>query len=69
MQPREVSFNVNDKEHTVYFPKKVERSYGLNSIINIETIQVGQIHFPISMPKEENYIVMIGAIPIKVEVT
>ena len=64
-----VTFNVNDKEHTFYFPKKIERTYGLNSIINIETIQVGQIHLPISMPKEENYIVMIGAIHIKVEVT
>ena len=66
---RKVTFNVNDKEHTVYFPKKIERTYSLNSIINIETIQVGQIHLPIPMPKKENYIVMIGAIPIKVEVT
>jgi hypothetical protein len=27
-----VTFNVNDKEHTVYFPKKIDRKYGLNSI-------------------------------------
>ena len=64
-----VTSNVNDKEHTVYFLKKIERSYCLNSIINIETIQVGQIHLPLPMPKEEDYIVMIGDIPIKVEVT
>jgi hypothetical protein len=24
-----VTFNVNDKEHTVYFPKKIDRKYGL----------------------------------------
>jgi hypothetical protein len=27
-----VTFNVNDKEHTVYFPEKIDRKYGLNSI-------------------------------------
>jgi hypothetical protein len=27
-----VTFNVNDKEHTFYFPKKIDRKYGLNSI-------------------------------------
>jgi hypothetical protein len=32
-----VTFNVNDKEHTVYFPKKIDRKYALNSIKNIET--------------------------------
>jgi hypothetical protein len=32
-----VTFNVNDKEHAVYFPKKIDRKYGLNSIKNIET--------------------------------
>ena len=63
-----VTFNVNDKEHTVYFPKKIERSYGLNSIINVETIQIGQIRLPLPMPKKEYHIVMIGAIPLKVEV-
>jgi hypothetical protein len=36
-----VTFNVNDKEHTVYFAKKIDRKYGLNSIKNIETIRVG----------------------------
>ena len=64
-----VTFNVNDKEHTVYFPKKIEKTYALNSIINIETIQIGQIHVPMPMPQKENDIVMIGTIPIKIEVT
>jgi hypothetical protein len=32
-----VTFNVNDKEHTVYFPKKIDRKYALNSIKNVDT--------------------------------
>ena len=42
-----VTFNVNDKEHTVYFPKKIVKSYCLNSIENIESIKVGEIYCPI----------------------
>jgi hypothetical protein len=64
-----VTFNVNDKEHTVYFPKKIDRKYALNSIKNIETIRVGQIICSEPKPKEEYQIVMIGTMPIKVEVT
>jgi hypothetical protein len=48
-----VTFNVNDKEHTVYFPKKIDRKYGLNSIKNIETIKVGEIYCSRLKPKEE----------------
>src|SRR3954469_6572408 len=29
-----VTFNVNDKEHTVYFPKMIDKRHGLNSIEN-----------------------------------
>jgi hypothetical protein len=64
-----VTFNVNDKEHTVYFPKKIDRKYALNSVKNIETIRVGQIICSEPKPKEEYQIVMIGTMPIKVEVT
>jgi hypothetical protein len=64
-----VTFNVNDKEHTVYFPKKIDRKYGLNSIKNIETIKVREIYCSSLKPKEEYKIVMIGTMPIKVEVT
>jgi hypothetical protein len=64
-----VTFNVNDKEHMVYFPKKIDRKYGLNSIKNIETIKVGEIVCSRLKPKEEYKIVMIGTMPIKVEVT
>jgi hypothetical protein len=64
-----VTFNVNDKEHMVYFPKKIDRKYALNSIKNIETIKVGQIYCSKPKPKEEYKIVMVGTKPIKVEVT
>jgi hypothetical protein len=64
-----VTFNVNNKEHTMYFPKKIDRKYPLNSIKNIETIRVGQIICSEPKPKKEYQIVMIGTMPIKVEVT
>jgi hypothetical protein len=63
-----VTFNVNDKEHTVYLPKKIDRKYALNSIKNIEIIRVGQIICSRPKPKEEYQIVMVGTMPIKVEV-
>jgi hypothetical protein len=64
-----VTFNVNDKEYTVYFPKKIDKKNALNSIKNVETIRVGQIICLERKPKEEYEIVMIGTMPIKVEVT
>ena len=64
-----VTFNVNDKEHTVYFPKKIDKKYGLNSIENIETIKIGEFYCPIPKPPKEYEIVMIGTMSIKVEVT
>ena len=62
-----VTFNVNDKEHTIYFPKKIDRLMVLNSIEHVEGIQVGEIYCPIPREKYEN--IMIGTIAIKVEVT
>jgi hypothetical protein len=64
-----VTFNINDKEHMVYFPKKIDRKYALNSIKNVETIRVGQIICSRPKPREEYQIVMVGTMPIKVEVT
>jgi hypothetical protein len=64
-----VTFNVNDKEHTVYFPKKFDKKYGLNSINNIETIKIGEFYCPMPMPQKEYEIVMIRTMSIKVEVT
>jgi hypothetical protein len=62
-----VTFNINDKEHTVYFPKKVAKSYCPNSIENIDNIKVGEIYCPI--PQENFETIMIGTIAIKYEVT
>ena len=62
-----VTFNINDKEHIVYFPKKVAKSYCLNSIENIESIKVGEIYCPI--PQENFETIMIGTIAVKYEVT
>jgi hypothetical protein len=64
-----VTFNVNDKEYMVYFLKKIDKKNALNSIKNVETIRVDQIICSEQKPKEEYKIVMIGTMPIKVEVT
>jgi hypothetical protein len=64
-----VTFNINDKEYTVYFPNKIDRKNALNSIKNVETIRVGQIICSERKPKKEYKIVMIGTMPNKVEVT
>jgi hypothetical protein len=64
-----VTLIVNDKEYMVYFPKKIDRKYGLNSIKNVETIKVGEIYCSRLKPKEEYKIVMVGTMPINVEVT
>jgi hypothetical protein len=64
-----LTFNVNDKEHMIYFPKNIDRKYGLNSIKNIETIKVGEIYCSRLRPQEEYEIIMVGTMPIKVEVT
>jgi hypothetical protein len=55
-----VTFNVNDKEHMVYFPKKIDRKYALNSIKNIETIRVGQIIFQGQSPKKNIKLLWLG---------
>jgi hypothetical protein len=55
-----VTFNVNDKEHMVYFPKKIDRKYGLNSIKNVETTKVGEIYCSRLKPKEEYKLLWLG---------
>src|SRR3954464_9157662 len=52
-----VTFNINDREHTVYFSKKIDRIYCLNSIENIAGIKVGEIYCPI--PQENIETIMI----------
>ena len=64
-----VTFNVDDKEHTVYFPKKINAKIGVNSIENIETIKVGAIDCPIRTHRRKYETLMIGTIAIQYEVT
>ena len=64
-----VTFNVNEKEHTVYFPKKVDKVYGLNSIANVKTIKIGEIDCPIYDHHKEYQFLMVGTIAINFEVT
>ncbi len=64
-----VTFNVNDKEHTVYFPKKVDKIYGVNTISNFKTIKVGSIDCPIYDHQEGYQNIMIGSISIQYKVT
>ena len=42
-----VTFNVNEKEHMVYFSKKIDKRHVLNSIENIETVKVGEWDCPL----------------------
>ena len=64
-----VTFNVDDKEHMVYFPKKINTKIGLNSIENIEAIKVGAIDCPILIHHRKYETLMIGTIAIQYEVT
>ena len=64
-----VTFHVDDKEPTVYVPKKVDNKYGLNSIENIEVIKIGAIDCPILMHHRKYETLMIGTMPIRYEVT
>ena len=62
-----VTFNVNDKEHMVYFPKKINESHGLNSIENIETMKIGEWDYPLHEYQKYKKI-MVGTMSIKVKV-
>ena len=64
-----VTFNVDDKEHTVYFPNRIDKVYGVNTISNLRTIKVGVIDCPIYEPKEGYQNIMIGSISIQYKVT
>ena len=64
-----VTFNVNDKEHTIYFPKKMDKIYGVNTISNLRAIKVGIIDCPIFDHQEGYQNVMMGSISIQFKVT
>src|ERR1043165_1841054 len=54
-----VTFNVNDKEHTVYLPKKIDKRHGLNSVENIETVKIGDWDCPLHV-HQKNKTIMVG---------
>ena len=62
-----VTFNVNGKEHTVYFSKKIDKRHGLNSIENIETVKIGEWDCPLHVYHKYKTI-MVGKMSIKVRV-
>ena len=64
-----VTFNVNDKEHTVYFPKKQNVLCGVSSIASYKTIKVGSIDCPIYDHHEGYESIMVGTISIQYKVT
>ena len=64
-----ITFNVDNKEHTIYFPKKIDRKHGLNSIKNIETVKVGTMDCPLYVQPKEYQMIMVGTMSIKIEVT
>jgi hypothetical protein len=64
-----VTFNVDDKEHTVYFPKRIDKVCGVNTISNVRTIKIRTIDCPIYEPKEVYQSLMIGSISIQFKVT
>src|SRR6266480_1921619 len=47
-----VTFHVNNKEYTVYFPKKIDRKYGLNLINGVESIKFREFYVHIPKPKK-----------------
>ena len=60
-----VTFNVNDKEHTVYFPKKIDKRHGFNCIENIETVKIGDWDCPLHGHHKYTTI-MVGTMSIKI---
>ena len=60
---------MNDKEHTVYFPKKMDKIFGVNTISNLRGIKVGSIDWPIYDHQEGYQNIMVGSISIQFKVT
>jgi hypothetical protein len=64
-----VTFHVNGNEHTVHFPKKQPQVHSINSIGEIPTIAIGGFKFPLPTVKKKYEIIMVGDMPVPVEVT
>jgi hypothetical protein len=66
-----VTFNVEGKELTIYFPKKNSKEPSNKKVnsIDVMTLIVGSIEIPIPPLKPKYDIIMVGTFPIKVEVS
>ena len=64
-----VTFHVNGNEHMVHFLKKQPQVHSINSIGEIPTIAIGGFKFPLPTVKKKYEIIMVGDMPILVEVT
>src|ERR1041385_5771413 len=62
-----VTFNVNDKEQKVYFPKNIDKRHGLNSIENLETVKIGDWDCPQHVHYEYKTI-MVGTVSLQIKV-
>ena len=64
-----VTFHVNDNEHTVHFPRKQPQVHGINSIGKTSMITIGAFEFPIPTIKKKYDVLIVGDVHIPVEVT
>jgi hypothetical protein len=66
-----VTFKVEGKEHTIYFPRKPTQELPTTKVnsVKVMTLIVGSIEIPIPPPPPKYDILMIGSIPIKYEVS
>jgi hypothetical protein len=53
----------------VYFSRKYDKKHGFSSITNIMTITIGEIECPVPVHEKIYQTIMIGSMPIQVEVT
>ena len=64
-----VTFHVNDNEHTEHFPRKQPQVHSINSIGKFSTVTIGGFEFPLPTAKNKYYILIVGDMHIPIEVT
>jgi hypothetical protein len=65
-----VTFTVKGKDHTIHFPKNTSKNLIKKSVntINVITLTIESFKIPIPPPTPKYEILMIGTIPLKMEV-
>jgi hypothetical protein len=64
-----VTFHVNGNENTVHFRRKQLQVNGINVIEKTPTISTGSFQLPIPTIKKKYEIIMVGDMPVPIEVT